>query len=204
MKARTICAALIFLVNGSLCLAQGKAATPVLKVEQNSSGPLGGEKEASCLTLYSDGRAVSASFSKAGVEIRDEHGKVTRPESGDSREYRFPERDSWQVSEFVEFLQSKAVKRLNSYFPPPHRPIDFVEISTVQVFFPDGTNKQIVTREYYVASLIEKTKYPSALVLLMDRIEQLEGKVSEKGTPVAVPPECKFEQGPEPGSKKQP
>jgi hypothetical protein len=141
----------------------------------------------SCLMLYSDGRAVSAFSSKAGSEA--------------SREYRFPDKDSWQVSEFGELIHSKAVRRLKSYFPPPHRPIDFVEISTALPFLPDGKSKQIVVREYYVASLAEKAKYPSALVLLMDRIEQIENKVSEKGTSVEPPPDCKFEKGPESAGK---
>jgi hypothetical protein len=192
MKPRSLCAALVLLVSGVMCSAQQQPATLVLKVEQKSSGPFAGKKELSCLMLYSDGRVVSAFSSTAGVEIQDEHGNVTRPKSGDSREYRFPETDSWQISEFIDLLQSKAVRRLKSYFPPPHKPIDFVETSTVRAFFSDGKSKQIVTREYYVASLAEKTKYPSALVLLMDRIEQFEKKVADKGTPTEVPSDCKF------------
>jgi hypothetical protein len=202
MTTRFICAALVLLVSGTPCSAQQNPATLVLKVEQKSSGPFAGGKELSCLMLYSDGRVVSAFSSTAGMEIRNEHGNVTRPKSGDGREYRFPERDSWQVSEFVDFVQSKAVRRLKSYFPPPHKPIDFVETSTVQAFLSDGKSKQIVTREYYVASLVEKTKYPSALVLLMDRIEQFEKKVADKGTPTEVPSDCKFEQKAETGAKR--
>jgi hypothetical protein len=202
MTLRAICATLIFLVYGVPCLAQGKPVTLVLKVEQTSSDPCAGEKEVSCLMLYSDGRVVSASSSTAVVDIQNDHGKVTPPESGNSREYRFTERDSWQLSEFVDLLQSKAIRRLKSYYPPPYRPIDFVEISTVRTFLPDCKSKDIVTREYYVASLVEKTKYPSTLVLLMGRIEQLENKVADKGSPAEVPPDCKLEQKPEPGAKR--
>jgi len=102
----------------------------------------------------------------------------------------------------VELLQSKAVRRLKGYFPPPHRPVDFVEISTVQAFLPDHTTKRIVTREYYVSSLVERTKYPSALVILMDGIERLEKKVAEKGTPTEIGADCKLESKDENGAKK--
>ena len=141
--------------------------------------------------LYSDGRLIQASSSTAAMGVQDENGKVTHPERTDYREYRFPERDSWQVSSFVDFLQSKPLFKLKSYFPPPHPPIDFVETSTVEVPLPNGKIKQIQTREYYVASLVEKAKYPSALIILMDKLEQLEDTVSEKGTPTESSSDCR-------------
>ena len=141
--------------------------------------------------LYSDGRIVQSSSSTAALGVQDKNGNVTHPEKTDYREYRFPERDSWQVSGFIDFLQSKALFHLKSYFPPPHPPIDFVETSTVEVFLLNGTIKQIQTREYYVASLVEKAKYPSALIILMDKLEKLEDAVGEKGTPTEPSSDCK-------------
>jgi hypothetical protein len=181
----------VVLVLGLLCSAQEQPAKLVLRAYHGSSGPFGGEKGSSCLMLYSDGRVVQASSSTAALGVQDKNGNVTHAERTDYREYRFPERDSWQVSSFVDFLQSKALLKLKSYFPPPHPPIDFVETSTVEVVLPNGKIKQIQTREYYVASLIEKARYPSALIILMDKVEQLEDTVAEKGTPTEPSSDCR-------------
>jgi hypothetical protein len=191
MKTRII-ATTIFLL-GLLGSAQDKPPKVLLRAYHGSSGPFGGEKGASCLMLYSDGRLVEVSSSTAALGVPDEHGKVTHQESTTSREYRFPERDSWQVSGYVDFLRSGALRKLNSYFPPPHRPIDYVETSTVEVFFPGGKKKQIQAREYYVASLEEKARYPSALIILMDMLEQLENTVAQKGMPTQEPEDCRIE-----------
>jgi hypothetical protein len=188
-----IVATTIFLL-GLLGSAQDKPSRVLLRAYHGSSGPFGGEKGASCFMLYSDGRLVEVSSSTAALGVPDDHGKVTHPESTTSREYRFPERDSWQVSGYVDFLRSRALRKLNSYFPPPHRPIDYVETSTVEVFFPTGKRKQIQAREYYVASLEEKAKYPSALIILMDKLEQLEDTVAQKGIPTQEPEDCSIER----------
>jgi len=192
MKTKIV-ATTIFIL-GLLCSAQDKPPNVLLRAYHGSSGPFDGEKGASCFMLYSDGRLVQVSSSTAAMGVADERGKVTHPESTASREYRFPERDSWQVSGYVDFLQSGALRKLNSYFPPPHRPIDYVETSTVEVFFPNGKRKQIQAREYYVASLEEKAKYPSALIILMDRLEQLEDTVAQKGIPTQEPEDCRIER----------
>lgn len=193
MTTRTISPAIVLVLGLFSCAAQEQPARLVLQAYHGSSGPFGGEKGTSCLMLYSDGRVVQASSSTAALGVQDEHGTVTHPEKSDSREYRFPERDSWQVSGFIDFLQSKALRKLNSYFPPPHPPIDFSETSTVEVFLPNGKIKQIQTREYYVASLVEKTRYPSALIILMDNLEQLEDTVAAKGTLTGTSPDCRRE-----------
>ena len=181
----------VVLVLGLVCSAQEQPATLVLLAYHGSSGPFGGEKGSSCLMLYSDGRMVQSSSSTAAMGVQNENGKITHPERTDYREYKFPERDSWQVSGFVDFLQSKALLKLKSYFPPPHPPIDFVETSTVEVLLPRGKIKQIQTREYYVASLVEKARYPSALIILMDKLEQLEDAVAEKGTSTEPSSDCR-------------
>lgn len=183
---------LIFLAQAVLCPAQEKSSDLVLKVEQTTLGPMGGQKGASCLKLYSGGRFVYFRWSISGMSLQDKDGKIWHPDMRETREYLFPERDSWQISQFMEFLQSKSVGRLKPYFAPPHEPIDYFETSTVHVFLPAGKSKQLQTREYYVASLVEKAKYPSALILLMDKIEQLEDTVTEKGTPTKEPPDCKL------------
>jgi len=192
MKTRIVAGTICLLA--LLCSAQNKRPEVLLRAYHGSSGPFDGEKGASCFMLYSDGRLVQVSSSTAALGVPDEHGKVTHPESTTSREYRFPERDSWQVSGYVDFLKSRAMRKLNSYFPPPHLPIDYVETSTVEVFFPTGKRKQVQAREYYVASLEEKAKYPSALIILMDKLEQLEDTVAQKGVPTLEPEDCRAER----------
>ncbi len=196
-----LCVTLIPLGFGGFCSAQ-EPARLVLKVDDVSSGPFGGQKGASGLKVYSDGRVIYSSWSTSAMGVQDERGKITHPEKRESREYRFPERDSWQVSAFADFLQSKAVRRLKSYFPAPHRPIDFFETSTVELFLPNGQTKQLRTQEYYVASLVEKAKYPSALIILMDRIKELENTVVDKGTPSEIPLDCRLEHQSESGSSR--
>jgi hypothetical protein len=179
----------IFVLAGLPVSAQ-KSSRVILTVYEDSSGPLGGQKGTSCLTLYADGRVLLSSWSTAAVALQDESGKVSRPEKKETREYRFPDDASWQISDFSEFLESKQVRRLKPYFAPPHNPIDFFELSKMKVFSENGAQKEIQTRGYYVASLTEKARYPSALILLMNKIEEFENTVAEKGTVTETLADC--------------
>jgi len=201
MKTSFIWAIVILL--GLLLSAHDKPAQVVLRAYHGSSGPFGGEKGESCFMLYSDGRLVQVSSSTAAMGVRDEHGNIIHPESRASREYRFPESDSWQVNAYIDFLRSKALRRLQSYFPPPHRPVDYFETSTAEVFLPKGKVKRIQAREYFVASLEEKAKYPAALIILMDTLDKLEETVAEKGTPTDSTSGCKVENPPAPKSTRK-
>lgn len=193
MKTRIICVA-IFLLS-SWGSAQEKIAKVALRAYNGSSGPFGGERGQSCFMLYSNGRLVEVSSATAAFGVRNENGDVSHPETTSSREYTFPERDFWEVRGYIDFLQSSAVRKLKPYFPPPHRPIDYVETTNVDVFLPNGRIKRIQAREYYVASLEEKVKYPSALIILLDTLEKLENTVRQKGTPTSVPEDCKNAAG---------
>ncbi len=95
----------------------------------------------------------------------------------------------WELS---DLLESKAIKKLPEKFSPPHQPIDYFEMISVQIIGKDGKSKDISTREYYVASLKEKTRYPSALILLMDKINEIERVSNEKGTPIEIPQDCQL------------
>jgi len=172
-------------------VAQEKPAHLLLKVDQGSSGPYGGEKASLCLLVYSNGKIVDSEWSRAGVEILDQDGKKSRAEKTVSYEYHVDERDVlWQIGELEDFLKSKAVLRLQPSFEPPHRAVDFVELSTIQVNLPNAKTKTINVREYYAASLIEKTKYPSALVILMDKLARIEDEATRKGKPAERPTDC--------------
>ena len=174
------------------CLAQLKGNNLVIRVQKSSSGPFGGQKAFTCLNLYSDGRLMYTHRSTSALGIKDEKGEVKHQESTANRIFTFTEQDSWQLDDFKEFLQSKAVWRLKPWFGPPHKAIDFLETSKVKLSLPTGAKKEIQTEEYYVASLTEKTKYPSALILLMDRIAQFENVVAERGTVVSQAIDCEF------------
>ncbi len=102
--------------------------------------------------------------------------------------------DEFDISELRRLLKTKSVKNLRGAFGPPHRPIDYFENTSVQMRGPNGQSNQITTREYYVASLDEKVKYPSALIVLMDKINEIQRLAEDKGKPVEVPSDCHLKQ----------
>jgi hypothetical protein len=160
----------------------------ILKVDENASGPYGGQKSSSCLRVYSDGRVTYARWWNSAATIVDSVAKKeSRPEHTVSVEHRLRNED---VRELSRFLESKAVKRLPAKSGPPHQAIDYFESVSVEVFDSKGNSKKIFTREYYVADLVEKSRYPSALILLMDRIGQIEAEANDKGKSTEIPPDC--------------
>src|ERR1700689_2019955 len=114
MRTKIVFAVIVFV--GVLCSAQNTPGRVVLRAYHGSSGPFGGEKGQSCFLLYSDGRLVQVASSTSAMGITDEHGNVTHPETKTSREYKFLDRDSWQVSGYIDFIQSRAMRKLKSYF----------------------------------------------------------------------------------------
>jgi hypothetical protein len=191
MMRRAFARAMVPLLLGAVCMAQQASSQLLLKVDRTSSGPFMGEEGASCMKFYSDGKLTYSSWRDWGGQGGSR--KAARQEKRDSREYKFSKEDSWEVEDFADFLKSRSVQLLKPYFKPSHQATDYFETSTLQIFLPDGKTKKIETREYYVAFLEEKAKYPSALIILMDRIEQLERRVAEKGISAEVPSDCKLE-----------
>jgi hypothetical protein len=182
---------LTMLLSALLLSAQEKPANLLLEVNQASTGPYGGEKASLCLLVYANGKIVDSEWSRTGAEIIDQDGKKTKAENTVSFEYHVDERDVlWQIGELEDFLKSKPVLRLAASFDPPHRAVDFVEISTIQINLPRAKTKTINVREYYATSLIEKTKYPSALVILMDKLARIESEATQKGKPAERPADC--------------
>ena len=183
-------AAALFLVTVSVCLAQEKGpAKLILKVDEQVTGPLGGQRSSSCLRLYSDGTALYASWWNEGIATIDETGKQSHPEHTVSVEHRLDRGDLWELS---NFLESKPVNKLATKFPPPHPPVDYIEDISVQFAGKKGVTRQTSTREFYVADLEEKSRYPSALIVLMDRIDQIEREANEKGKPAPIPADCRL------------
>jgi hypothetical protein len=188
---KLILALVILLFPRSIFPAQKDAPRLLLRVDQMVSGPFGGEKSLECLRVYSDGKVSYARWQRAGIVIVDkETGQSSRPEKTVSFEYAIPDRDAWELQELRDFIQSKAVRGLKDSFGPPHTPIDYFENTKVEILLQDGRSKHISTREYYVASYMEKAKYPSALIILMDQINHMESQVEEKGKSSSPPSDC--------------
>jgi hypothetical protein len=161
----------------------------LLKVDATSSGPFGGEKSFMCLRVFADGKVLYFYKRLPGGRLVDRSTgqEIERAEKSERREYRLEEAEA---RELAEFLGSKAVLRLGSSYPPPHRPIDYFEVYTVEVVLPNRRTKRIAIREFFVSSLAERTRYPSALIVLMGKIEQVESEAFEKGTPIDTRFDC--------------
>jgi hypothetical protein len=173
-----------------VCCAEEKTPSKlILKVDEAVSGPFGGQTSASCLRVYSDGRVVYASRWNSAFSVVDAAGQESRPEHKVSVEHHLEEGDAFELSAFFE---SKALKRLSDKFAPPHPPIDYFETTSVQIMLPRGRSKQISTREFYVADMEEKTRYPAALIVLMDKIDEIEKQAADKGKPIESPPDCRL------------
>jgi len=181
------------LLSGLACIAQEKApARLILRVDETTQGPFGGQKSSSCLRIYSDGRVLYASWWNSAATLVDETtGKPIRPEHTLSVEHHLDDTDAWALG---SFLDSRVVQRLPEKFGPPHRAIDYFEDDAVEIIDSRGRSKKIWTREYYVASLEEKSKYPSALIVLMGKIDEIEKEAESKGKPFAVPADCSLEK----------
>jgi hypothetical protein len=179
------------LVASLVCHAQEKASSNlILRVDANISGPFGGQKSSSCLRVYSDGKVLYAHWWNSFASVVDEKtGEKSRPENMVSLEHHLGDGDKWELS---SFLESKVLKNLPEKFGPPRQPIDYFESVTVQIIAPDGKKKNISTREFYVAGLEEKSHYPSALIVLMDKIDEIEREANEKGKPASPPTDCQL------------
>ena len=181
---------LVMLCTGGACSAQENPPSDlILRVDQTVIGPVGGQKSLSCLRIYSDGKVFYASWWSGPMTMVDQTGAEYRPEHKVSVEHQLEKGDVFELS---TLFQSKAIKRLPENFAPPHPPIDYFEKTTVQITLPKGTPKEISTREFYVADLEEKTRYPAALIVLMGKIDEIEKVASDKGKPAATPSDCQL------------
>jgi hypothetical protein len=176
-------------VSGVCCAQQKTTHELILSVDETASGPFGGEKSSSCLRVYSDGKVRYARWWNEAVTIVDEAGRKSRPEHTISLEYDLEDGSALELS---TFFKSKPLRRLPEKFGPPHRPVDYVEITSVQIRLAKGKSKHISAREFYVADLEEKARYPAALIVLMDKIDEIEKQTSNNGKPAETPPDCQL------------
>lgn len=177
------------LLSASGWTAQNKPqSTLILKVDETTIGPNAGQKSSSCLRIYADGKVTYARWWNSSAIIVDSvTNEESRPEYTVSVEHHLTDTDVWELS---RFLQSKPVARLAEKFGPPHPAIDYFEQVTASIMSVKGQSKTISTQEYYTADLAEKSRYPSALILLMDRINEIETEAKTKGRPTEIPADC--------------
>jgi hypothetical protein len=182
---------LILHLSGSTCCAQAEnPAKLALSLDESVDGPFAGQKSRSCLRVYSDGTVNYASWWNSAASLVDkETGLETRPEHKVSVQHHLDEGEMWELA---TFLESRVIRRLPEKFGPPHRPIDYFEDVSIQIMDPNGRVKRIFAREFYVANLEEESRYPSALIVLMHKIDEIEHAAESQGTPTAVPLSCQL------------
>lgn len=183
---------LFFSTSGMWAGQEKNASRLILKLDENVVGPYGGQKSKACMRIYSDGKVIYSQWWNSAATLVDSKTQAkSRPEYTSSVVFQMDETDLWELT---EFLNSKPVKRLPAEFKPPHRPIDYFEHISLNIFDSKGRSRQISTREFYVADLVEETRYPSALIVLMHKINDIESEATEKGKPTDIPPDCPLKQ----------
>jgi sulfur carrier protein ThiS len=181
--------AAFFLLWISVCSAQETAQVkPILKLDGWSQGPFEGQESISCLTIYSDGKITyfhRRNSRKIRVEAKT--GKKSLVEQTVSVESQLTRAD---LLELTGFLESNVVKALGESFVVPHSPIDYSESATVHIIGPSGNEKAVSINGYSVAGLEQKSQLPGTLVVLMDKIEEIEKAAALKGKDTKTPPGC--------------
>ena len=142
----------------------------VLNVIQTGSRPFD-SKAASCLSVFSDGKVI--------------YGVPSMRSSVWT--YRL---DSSERDELLDFLRSKAVRKLPKKFGPPEPAVDFFEIVSITIQHQTAKPQSLSTREYHVANLEEKARYPSALITLFDEIDRIGATARRTWTPAELPTDC--------------
>ena len=163
-------------------------AKPILQVSRHSLNSFGLQRE-SCLRVYSDGRTFYSESRTEGMTLAESSG--ASPQNHTERlAYVRPERDGHKLRDLEAFIETKAVRSLPAEFESPHRQIDYIESTVVEIALSNGKSKRITTREFDAASPKERSKYPPELVALMTEVQRIEKLAGEKGEPSSVPSDC--------------
>jgi hypothetical protein len=179
----------LFLFSLGACAAPGCAQVKsILKVDAWSQGPLAGQKSISCLTVYSDGKVnFFHRWNSGKVRIDAKTRKKALLERVVCVESHLNRADLFEVS---GFLKSDVIRVLEKSFVIPHPIVDYAEGATVCLGGPVGNEKCIEIREYDEAGLEQKGQLPGALIVLMDKIEEIEKAAVLKGKATKIPSNC--------------
>lgn len=147
-----------------------------------------GQESASCLRVDSDGIAkYFHRWNPGKVKVDAKTGKKSLVELTVSVERHLTRAELFEIS---GFLESDVVKALGDGFNIPHNPIDYWESATIHIISPDGNEKDILIRDYGEASLEQRGQLPGALIVLMDKIEEIEKAAALKGKATKIPTDC--------------
>jgi hypothetical protein len=179
----------LFLFSFGVCAAPGSGQVKsILKVDGWSQGPFEGQKSVSCLTVYSDGKVtLFRRWNSGKVQVDAKTGKKALLERVVSVESHLSRPDLLDVS---DFLKSDVITVLEKGFVIPHHFVDYAEGATVCLDSPAGNEKCIGIRDYGEASLEQKGQLPGALIVLMDKIEEIEKAAVFKGKTTKTPSDC--------------
>jgi hypothetical protein len=92
--------------------------------------------------------------------------------------------------ELTGFLESNVARALGESFVVPRSPIDYAESATVQIIGPNGNEKADSINGYGAAGLEQKNQLPETLIVLMDKIEEIEKAAARKSKDTKTPPGC--------------
>jgi hypothetical protein len=178
-----------FVFTLSVCSAQETTQVKqILKMHAWSQGPFERQKSNSCLTIYSDGKLnYFHRWNPGRIKANPNSGKKSLLEQTVSVESHLTQSD---LLELRRFLESDAVQVLAESFVVPHSPIDYSESATIHIIGPNGNSKPVSIDAYSVADLEQKSQLPGALIVLMDKIEEIEKAAIIKGKATKIPPAC--------------
>jgi hypothetical protein len=141
-----------------------------------------------CLAIYSDGKVTYFHKWNSGeVRIDAKTGRKSLLERTVSVESQLTRAELFEIS---RFLESEVVKAIGASFVIPYSHIDYSESAKVHIFGPDGDERTISINGYAVAGLEQKSQLPGALIVLMDKIEEIEKTAALKGKGAQFPLDC--------------
>jgi len=165
----------------------------LVRLNETTSGPVGGQKGFGCLEIYDDGQVSYFHAARwDGVTFQDQNGHKVNFDSTRKTQTKLEE---YEVSQLREFLKTKDFKSLDASFPPPHTPIDYFEATHIEAFENDQLTKAIDVREFRVASMVERQRYPASLLILMNDLEKIEERAVH-GTATDITPACAMDLTP--------
>src|SRR5208282_4155023 len=173
----------------SVCSAQETPQVkPILKLDGWSRGPFSGQESNSCLTIYSDGKLkYFHRWNPGSIKVDPKTRKKSLLRQTVSVESRIAQDD---LLELRRFLESESVKALAESFVVPHSPIDYSESATIHIEGPNGDGKSVSIDAYSVADLEQKSRLPGALIVLMNKIEEIEKTAALRGKATKIPRAC--------------
>jgi hypothetical protein len=159
---------LLFTLVSAVVAQQEKNSPLLLRVDVETFGPFGRSHSHKCTEIYEDGRVLSSESWHGGAVDASTHKQIPALH----QQYGYLQMEAVDVDELKDFVLSSSVRRLKSSYPSPYTPVDYFEKTHVDIHRNGKVEKTILLNEYGVSDLESRSKYPSPLIVLMDRIEE--------------------------------